>query len=74
MATLPDMTAQWEATLTAISEKKANYLSFMQPLTAIVTEMVQGASQQSFSGLPQVAFKPKRRKKTFTKKVARKTG
>lgn len=68
MATLPDMTAQWEATLTAISEKNANYLSFMQPLTNIVTEMVYGASQQSFSGLPKVAFKPKRVNRTFKKK------
>jgi len=64
MATLPDMTAQWEATLTAISEKKSNYLSFMQPLSRIVTDMVYGASQQSFSGLPKVAFKPKRAKKS----------
>jgi Topoisomerase IA len=68
MATLPDMTAQWEATLTAISEKNASYLSFMQPLTNIVTEMVHGASQQSFSDLPKVAFKPKRGKRTFKKK------
>jgi DNA topoisomerase III len=72
MATLPDMTAQWEATLTAISEKSASYLSFMQPLTAIVNEMVQSASQQSFSGLPKVAFKPKRGKRTFQKKAAKK--
>ena len=72
MATLPDMTAQWEATLTAISEKNASYLSFMQPLTNTVHEMVQGASQQSFSGLPKVAFKPKRGKRTFQKKTAKK--
>jgi DNA topoisomerase-3 len=69
MATLPDMTAQWEAMLTAISEKKASYLNFMQPLINTVTEMVTGASQQSFSGLPKVAFKPKRAKRKFTKKT-----
>ncbi|MBU2871104.1 DNA topoisomerase III [Colwellia sp. E2M01] len=68
MATLPDMTAQWEATLTAISEKKASYTSFMQPLTHTVTDMVYGASQQSFAGLPKVAFKPKRGKRSFQKK------
>jgi DNA topoisomerase-3 len=67
MATLPDMTAQWEATLTAISEKNASYLSFMQPLTHTVTTMVYGASQQSFAGLPKVAFKPKRGKRKLTK-------
>ncbi|KGJ92288.1 DNA topoisomerase III [Colwellia psychrerythraea] len=72
MATLPDMTAQWEATLTAISEKNASYLSFMQPLTETVTNMVYGASQQSFSGLPKVAFKPKRGKRKFQKKPIKK--
>ncbi|MBL4899957.1 MAG: DNA topoisomerase III [Colwellia sp.] len=71
MATLPDMTAQWEAVLTAISEKKASYLNFMQPLINTVTEMVVGASQQSFAGLPKVAFKPKRAKRKFIKKASR---
>jgi len=70
MATLPDMTAQWEATLTAISEKNASYLSFMEPLSHTVTNMVYGASQQSFSGLPKVAFKPKRGKRNFKKKAS----
>tara|TARA_R100001377_G_scaffold61120_1_gene37213 strand:- start:467 stop:2416 length:1950 start_codon:yes stop_codon:yes gene_type:complete len=72
MATLPDMTAQWEATLTAISEKNTSYLSFMQPLTNTVHEMVQSASQQSFAGLPKVAFKPKRGKRAFQKKTTKK--
>jgi DNA topoisomerase-3 len=66
------MTAQWEATLTAISEKNASYVSFMQPLTEIVTNMVYGASQQSFAGLPKVAFKPKRGKSKFQKKPFKK--
>lgn len=66
-ATLPDMTAQWEATLTAISEKKASYLSFMQPLGNIVTAMVHGSAQQSFKGLPKVAFKPKKGKRKYKK-------
>lgn len=66
-ATLPDMTAQWEATLTAISEKKASYLSFMQPLSNIVTAMVHGSAQQSFKGLPKVAFIPKKGKRKYKK-------
>lgn len=70
-ATLPDMTAQWESLLTAISEKQSTYLHFMQPLTDNVTEMVAGSSQQSFAGLPKVAFKPKRAKKKFNKKASR---
>jgi DNA topoisomerase-3 len=72
MATLPDMTAQWEATLTDISEKNASYFSFMQPLTNTVTTMVHGASQQSFSGLPKIAFQPKRGKRKFQKKTTNK--
>ncbi len=68
-ATLPDMTAQWESTLTAISEKNASYINFMQPLTTIVTDMVSNASQQSFAELPKVPFKPKRGKRKFTKKT-----
>ncbi len=72
-ATLPDMTAQWEASLTAISEKNASYLSFMQPLTSTVTEMVSIASQQAFVGLPKIAFKPKRGRKS-QKKVTKKSG
>jgi DNA topoisomerase-3 len=72
IATLPDMTAQWEATLTAISEKKANYLSFMQPLIDTVGTMVIGATKQSFEGLPKVAFKPKRSKSKFKKYPSKK--
>ena len=68
-ATLPDMTAQWEASLTAIGEKNANYLSFMQPLTGTVIDMVNSAAQKPFTGLPKVAFKPKRSKrKAYPKK------
>jgi len=62
-ATLPDMTAQWESMLTAISERSSSYLNFMNPLVTVVTEMVVGASQQSFSGLPKIDFKPKKVRK-----------
>ncbi len=74
-ATLPDMTAQWESILTAISEKNASYLSFMEPLTSTITNMIADASQQPFLGLPKVAFKPKKTratKKKFTRKAAMK--
>jgi len=71
-ATLPDMTAQWEASLTAISERNASYLSFMQPLTCTVIDMVNGAGQQVFVGLPKVAFKPKKTKrKVYTQATSR---
>ena len=73
-ATLPDMTAQWEASLTAISHKSASYLSFMSPLVSTVVDMVNGASEQQFSGLPKVAFKPKRGRKTFKKRGKKTAG
>ena len=72
-ATLPDMTAQWESTLTAISEKNASYSNFMEPLINTITSMITEASQQSFSHLPKVVFKPKKIRKTnknYTKKTA----
>lgn len=59
-ATLPDMTAQWESMLTAIADKNASYVSFMNPLISTITEMISEASQQPFLGLPKVDFKPKR--------------
>ncbi|MGL1958664.1 MAG: DNA topoisomerase III [Colwellia sp.] len=66
-ATLPDMTAQWEASLNAISEKQASYLSFINPLTDIIQTMVVGASQQTFINLPQMAYKPKKSGRTRRK-------
>jgi DNA topoisomerase-3 len=44
----------------------------MEPLTSIVTDMVNNASQQSFADLPKVAFKPKRGKRKFVKKATHK--
>jgi len=63
-ATYPDMTAQWEATLNKISEKKSSYQHFMVPLTDTITAMVGQAEQQSFEGLPKVPFKPKFKRKS----------
>ena len=68
MATTPDMTAQWEATLNDISEKKSNYQSFISPLTSTLTNMVNQAGQQSFDNLPKVPFKRKAKRKTTYKK------
>jgi DNA topoisomerase-3 len=68
MATTPDMTAQWEATLNDISEKKSNYQNFILPLTSTLTNMVNQAGQQSFENLPKVPFKRKTKRKTGYKK------
>jgi len=72
MATTPDMTAQWEATLNDISERKSNYQNFITPLTTTLTAMVAQAEQQSFAQLPKVPFQRKTKNKTKRKKVYKK--
>lgn len=69
MATTADMTAQWEATLTDISERNNSYHNFITPLTSTLTYMVEQAQQQTFAQLPKVAFK--RKIKTTKKPRAR---
>ncbi len=55
MAARPDMTAQWESTLTRISEKSCRYDEFMQPLVSTLTTLIGEARQrpslQAFKGL-----------------------
>lgn len=66
VATTPDMTAQWEATLNAISEKQSSYHQFMDPLVSQIDVMVGQAQQQSFATLPSLpkpSFAKKRRAK-----------
>ena len=56
MAARPDMTAQWESTLTKISEKQCRYQDFMQPLVETLYQLIAQARQQpaahAFRGLP----------------------
>jgi len=47
-ATLPDMTAQWESVLDAISKNQSNYAVFMQPLKASLHALIT----QSKSAMP----------------------
>lgn len=42
-ATLPDMTAHWESTLTDISNNDAKYEEFMEPLKKKLTTMIQSS-------------------------------
>jgi DNA topoisomerase-3 len=72
-ATYPDMTAQWEAILNEISEKKTSYQHFMTPLNHTLIAMVNQAEQQPFTGLPKVPFKPKFKRKTKRATKAKKT-
>ncbi|MEW6998934.1 DNA topoisomerase III [Colwelliaceae bacterium BS250] len=70
MATKPDMTAQWEATLNAISFKQASYQSFMTPLFSTLEQMITQAKTQPLLNLPKNS-KPaqfKRKRKTAYKK------
>lgn len=73
LAARPDMTAQWESTLTRISEKACRYDEFMHPLVHTLTGLIQQARQQpsghAFRGLPSTgkkrpAAKAKAKRKT----------
>ncbi|WP_338511951.1 DNA topoisomerase III [Erwinia aphidicola] len=46
MAARPDMTAQWESTLTKISEKQCRYQDFMHPLVETLHSLISQARQQ----------------------------
>ena len=67
MAARPDMTAQWESTLTKISEKACRYQDFMQPLVTTLHDLIAQARQQSsaraFRGVTAPAGNSKRRPK-----------
>ncbi|WP_349887147.1 DNA topoisomerase III [Pantoea ananatis] len=66
LAARPDMTAQWESTLTRISEKACRYDEFMQPLVQTLSGLIQQARQQpsgqAFRGLPSTGQKRPQRK------------
>ena len=68
-ATSPDMTAQWESELNAISEKQSSYQRFMSPLVDTINHMVNQVESIQFNNLPKVAFKPKC-KRRYKKKAA----
>lgn len=70
-ATTPDMTALWENSLDAISQKRLKYDAFMQPLLTQLDGLITQASSQLPSALQGVASSaPKRSfKKTFKKKA-----
>ena len=79
-ATLPDMTANWEATLNAISSREIGYVDFMQPLQAQLQELIANSSSASVSSLRGVTAKraagyaanKKKSKRKFTKTSKRK--
>ncbi|MGB5444624.1 MAG: DNA topoisomerase III [Psychromonas sp.] len=72
MLTLPDMTAQWEMQLNAISLKEQSYQGFVQPLQNQLKNIIEKAiadGPQALTNLPSSAktFKKSYRKKSNTK-------
>ncbi|AZG73824.1 DNA topoisomerase III [Shewanella livingstonensis] len=74
-ATTPDMTALWENSLDAISQKRLKYDAFMQPLLSQLDGLIIQASSQLPSALQGVANSaPKRSfKKSYKKKTKAKS-
>ncbi|MDR3434718.1 MAG: DNA topoisomerase III [Rouxiella aceris] len=69
IAARPDMTADWESTLTRISEKNCRYQDFMQPLVSTLQDLIMQAKQnrvspafRSLPSKPKTASAPKRRR------------
>jgi DNA topoisomerase-3 len=63
IATYPDMTANWEMMLNAISLKQGSYQQFMQPLQQRLTELVEESQQVLPVGLKDIQLKKKPFKK-----------
>jgi DNA topoisomerase-3 len=68
-ATTPDMTALWENSLDAISQKRLKYDAFMQPLLSQLEGLISQASSQLPSALQGVASPHKGAKRPFKKKA-----
>lgn len=66
-AVLPDMTARWEAALTAICQREQSYQAFMLPLQAELSQLIAQAASNVPAGLPQQPKQPWRSKKPGTR-------
>ena len=62
-ATLPDMTAHWEATLEAISHRETAYSSFMIPLQSQLHTLIENSHSGSMESLRGVTVKKRGGKK-----------
>ncbi len=69
-AITPDMTAQWEQQLNAISDKKLNYQGFMDPLTGHLSALLTQAKEHIPTALQGI----KSEHNPFKKKSFRKKG
>jgi DNA topoisomerase-3 len=65
----PDMTAQWESQLEAISKRELRYNHFMEPMTNTLSTLIEQVSSVSFDGLRGKGSRSKvKRKSGATKK------
>ncbi|MFK7858240.1 MAG: DNA topoisomerase III [Granulosicoccus sp.] len=71
-ATLPDMTANWEATLNAISRRESAYADFMIPLETQLRQLIANSRSGSIDSLRGVVAKKAGGKKTVSKKNVKK--
>jgi len=70
-ATLPDMTALWEANLNNISHKRSSYQAFMQPLCEELQALIAEAATITMVNLPKNTTKRWTKKKAVKSKVKR---
>lgn len=74
-ATQPDMTAHWESTLNAISQREASYNDFMQPLQSQLQQLVAQSANgavTALQGVIAVGAGAGSKKKGFKKKYSAK--
>lgn len=67
-ATLPDMTANWEATLNAISRREIGYPDFMKPLQSQLQSLIADSRSGSIDSLRGVTTNQASSKKKFKRK------
>jgi len=71
MATTPDMTAQWETLLSAISAKETSYQAFMLPLEMALRDLIAQSQVQLPTGLKDVQAKQPAFRKAAKKPAAK---
>jgi DNA topoisomerase III len=67
IATTPDMTAQWESQLEAISQSEASYNSFIEPMQASLNPLITQIDPMSFRGLKN---SPQKKRKKYKRRKA----
>ncbi|PSL13456.1 DNA topoisomerase-3 [Marinobacterium halophilum] len=67
----PDMTAQWESQLDAISRKAFNYQGFMQPLELALPQLISQISPAVLSG---IKAPPRGKKRSYGRKKSTTSG